>query len=147
MISGVDRFRHPAGHRHVLGRVDLPAQPFRVMLGQLLAQRRVPPRRRILIVAVQNSPRRRLFHFLRCIEVREALAQVDGLVLHGQPGHLADDGLSETGNTLGSLHSSPPCRAICLGNGSWVIMHSIARSVNFKAWIIRIWRMSETAVE
>ena len=35
------------------------------------------------------------FRFLGRGEVGKALRQVDGIVLQGQPGHLADDGLGE----------------------------------------------------
>ena len=88
----VHRFCHATGDGDVFGRIDFPAQPLGVHFGQFLAQGGVAPGRRVLVVAVVDRLGGGFLEGERRIKVGESLAQVDGVVLHGQPGHLADDG-------------------------------------------------------
>ncbi len=84
-------------------RIDLPAQPLGIELGQFLAQRGNAPGRGILVVAVPDRLDGGLLKRQRRVKVGEALAQVDGLV-----GHPANDGFLEMGDALCGLHTFSP---------------------------------------
>src|SRR5262249_16943794 len=69
--------------------------------GDGLAQGGGAPGDGVLVVAVLDGPAGGVLDGLRRVEVGHALAEVDGVVLLGQPGHLGDDRLGEVVDAAG----------------------------------------------
>ena len=88
----------------MLVRFHLPAQALGVHLRQFLAQGRIAPGDGVLVEATLDGLDRGLDDLGRRAEVGKALAEVDGIVLDGQSGHLADDRFSDVVKTMGGLH-------------------------------------------
>ena len=83
--------RRPATNRELRLRIHRHPVPLVVLAGQRVAQARGSPRHRVLVDVVSNGADRRFLDDLRRRKVGESLRQVDGVVLHGQTGHAADD--------------------------------------------------------
>jgi len=103
--SNDDGLGHATRDCHVLIGVDpvhavLPAE----LAGDGLASGRPAPGDAVLVVIQPDSIDGSLFHRLRCGEVRIALRQIDGVMLIGQPGHLADDRFLEADQALCRVH-------------------------------------------
>src|SRR5207237_10899720 len=67
-----------------------------------LAEPRGPPRHGVLVDTVGDGATRLLLGLLRCVEVGEALSQVDRAVFVGEARHLADDGFGEVTDAGGA---------------------------------------------
>ena len=60
----------------------------------------------LMIVGTITEKQGRFFHLRRRRKIREALSQVQGVMLHRQPGHFADDRLGELLGFVGNGRAS-----------------------------------------
>jgi hypothetical protein len=89
---GRDGLGGAAGDEHLGERIVGGAVQAGLALGQRRDQLGVAHGPRVLVVALTQGAHHRVYDLRRTIEVREALGEVDGAVLLGQAGHLAEDG-------------------------------------------------------
>ena len=113
LVAGLDepeqgarqRFGSARGDYHLARPVDLQVvEPFGVR-GHRLAQGRDAHHRWILVDAVRQVVRGRGDHVVRPVAVRESLAEIDRVVLLGEPRHDLEDGRAVAGkNFVAALH-------------------------------------------
>jgi hypothetical protein len=108
--GGEQRFGGAGGDGHFAAGVRLPAIQLGGFVGDGFAQRRHAGHRRILVGALGDVPGQAFFQVVRPVEIREALRQVDRLMLLRQRAHLGEDGGAQGrqftfGNQCGSAHS------------------------------------------
>ncbi len=102
---GDHRLGGAAGDGDLAVRIHRHAVPEPVLVGQRLAQPLRPPGDGVLVDVGFDGPHRGPLEQLRRREVGEALRQVDGVVLPGEPGHAADHGFAEAGGAAGHAHA------------------------------------------
>ncbi len=99
-----------AGHGDLSFGIDRQPRKPRDFRGDGVAQVLRAPGDAVLIHATANGGDGGLEHGRRRVVIGEALRQVDGLVLQGEPSHLADDRFGELLGTRGNevAHHCPP---------------------------------------
>ena len=90
-----ERLGGPGVDRDLARRVVGQAVEALLVIGHRLLQRRQAGHRRVLVVARAQGLDRGLLDEVGAVEVREALAEIDGVVAAGERRHLGEDGGAE----------------------------------------------------
>ena len=94
------RLRAAAGRNDLGVRVDLAAHEIGLLGGQRFAEVLRTPGDGILVVILVGHLRQTVEQLLRRLKVREALRQVNRVILHGNARHAADDRVGKAGGAF-----------------------------------------------